>query len=66
MDFTKAVPEKRHEVLYVRVKATNKQFIIDLAEYEGISESALVDNLLTIFREQNAGFKKKPKRERRT
>lgn len=54
IDFTGVIPEKRQEVLYVRVKAANKKFIADFAECEGVSESALVDSILTIFREQKA------------
>lgn len=62
MDKALALPEKRTEILYSRVTAQNKNFVIKLAEKEGISEAALVDHILATFRKAHAGNKKRPRR----
>lgn len=53
------LPEKRTEILYSRITPVNKQFIEGVAEAENVSESALVNHLLNLAREQNARNPKK-------
>lgn len=45
--------EKRDNVLYVWVKARNKEFVKQLAdEKDGVSMSIVVDNIIDRFREE--------------
>lgn len=57
-----SLPEKRTEVLFSRITPVNKKFLQDTSEKKDISESILVDHIVTLFREKNAGIKKKPGR----
>ena len=59
MEDTLALPEKRTEILYCRVSPTNKSFISKAAKTRDVSESTLVEHILTIFRENHAS-KKRP------
>lgn len=52
------MPEKRTEVLYSRISPTNKKFLSKVAKQQKVSESAMVDHILDMFREQNAGNKR--------
>lgn len=40
------LPQKRHDVLYVRVSQVNKKWLQDLAERKSVSISVLVDAIL--------------------
>lgn len=55
----KIAPERRDSILYTRITETNKRFIVDLAEREEVSESALVDHIIMLFRTAHAGDNKK-------
>ena len=55
------LPEKRTDILYSRITPVNKEFLAQAAEFKGVSESVLVNHILTIFRQKNASYKKKSK-----
>lgn len=57
------LPEKRSDILYSRITAVNKEFLVKAADKKGVSESVLVNHILTIYRTKNAGNKKKPRRD---
>ena len=62
MQVLSIIPERRDSILYTRVTAENKKFIEELSEFEGVSESALVDHILMLFRTSYAGNTKKQTR----
>jgi hypothetical protein len=55
----KFAPEKREAILYTRITPENKKFIEALANTEKVSESALVDHIIMLFRTAHAGEQKK-------
>jgi len=55
------VPEKRLTVLYSRITEKNKKFLEKVAAKKGVSESVLVDHIISTYRNENASNKKKPK-----
>lgn len=55
------LPERRTAVLYSRITPVNKKFLAAMAERRGVSEAALVNHILAMFRKQNVGDRKKSK-----
>lgn len=53
------VPEKREDVLYARIKPTNKEFISLTAQVEGMSISHLMDEIIEEFRRKYVGKQKR-------
>ena len=52
------ISAKRTEILYSRITAANKAFVTYSAETQGVSESALVNYILTVVRTTNQTFTK--------
>jgi len=55
------LPSKRDTVLYARVTKQNKSFLEKFAGKSEVSESALIDHIITWFKSKNASNKRKPK-----
>ena len=55
------LPSKRKTVLYARVTEENKSFLERFATKADVSESALIDHIITWFKSKNASNKRKLK-----
>lgn len=44
------LPEKKTDVLYVRITPTNYKYITNASEKSDVSKSSFVDHLINVFR----------------